>query len=71
MVERLKVKNQTVVVDAWNNTSSLRYGSYPNMTFIIDEKGKLQAGYSVDGYRQGPGSALETLIAGKPLPPEL
>ncbi len=45
MIDRLSIKNQTVVVDAWNNTSSLRYGSYPNMTFVIDSKGILQAGF--------------------------
>ncbi len=44
-VDRLSIKNQTVLVDAWADTSSLHYGSYPNMTFVIDAKGKLQAGY--------------------------
>jgi hypothetical protein len=69
-VERLKIKNQTVVVDAWNNTSALRYGSYPNMTFVIDAKGNLQAGYPwMDTGKVQ--AALDALAAGKPLPAEL
>jgi len=69
-VERLGVKKQTVVVDAWNNTSALRYGSYPNMTFIIDVKGNLQAFYPwMDPSKVQ--SALNALIADKPLTAEL
>jgi hypothetical protein len=69
-VERLHLAHQTVVVDAWNNTSSLRYGSAANMTFIIDAKGRLQAGYpSMDTAKVQ--SAIDLLAAGKALPPEL
>jgi len=69
-VERMAIKKQSVVVDAWNNTSALRYGSYPNMTFIIDAKGNLQAFYPW----MDPGkvqAALNALLAEKPLSPEL
>jgi thiol-disulfide isomerase/thioredoxin len=69
-VERLKIRYQSVIVDAWNNTSSLRYGSYPNMTFIIDGKGLLQAGYPwMDPTKVG--AALDALLADKPLSPQL
>jgi hypothetical protein len=69
-VQRLHIVQQTVLVDAWNNTSSLRYGSFPNMTFIIDSAGILQAGYPfMDPAKVQ--AALDTLAAGKPLPPEL
>lgn len=68
--ERLKIKNQTVIVDAWNNTTALRYGSYPNMTFIIDAKGILQAGYPwMDTAKVG--AALDALIAGRALSADL
>jgi hypothetical protein len=70
LADRLKIKNQTVLVDAWNNTSALRYGSYPNMTFIIDDKGVLQAGYPwMDPNKVA--RTLDALLADKPLPPEL
>ena len=69
-VERLHIASETVVVDAWNNASSLRYGSMPNMTFIIDAKGLLLAGYPfMDPAKVQ--AALETLAAGKALPVEL
>ncbi len=68
--ERLGVKNQTVLVDAWNNTSSLRYGSYPNMTFVIDAKGNLQAGYPfMDPAKVQ--AAVDALASGKTLPDDL
>jgi hypothetical protein len=56
-----------VIVDVWSNTSSLRYGSYPNMTFVIDAKGTLQAGYPFmdQGKVQ---TAVEALMAGKEVP---
>ncbi len=69
-VDRLQINNQTVLVDVWNNTTSRRYGSYPNMTFIIDGKGNLVAGYPwMDTVKVQ--SALGLLIDGKPLPPDL
>ena len=43
--DRLAIKNETVLVDVWSNTSARNYGSYPNMTFVIDSKGNLAAGY--------------------------
>ena len=72
MVERLKIKNETVVVDAWNNASSQRYGSYPNMTFIIDAKGNLRAGYPFMDVAKVE-RAIDILSAGenRVLPPEL
>lgn len=70
LAERLKIQKQTVIVDAWNNTTALRYGSFPNMTFIIDAKGILQAGYPwMDPAKVG--GALDALLADKPLSPEL
>ena len=69
-VDRLHIASQTVIVDVWNNTSSLRYGSYANMTFIIDAKGNLQAGYPfMDPAKAQAG--IDTLVDGKPLPAEL
>jgi hypothetical protein len=69
-IERLNIKKETVIVDAWNNTTALRYGSYPNMTFIIDAKGNLQAFYPwMDPPKVQ--AALNALLADKPLSPEL
>ena len=69
-VDRLQISNQTMLVDVWNNTTSRRYGSYPNMTFIIDGKGNLVAGYPwMDTVKVQ--SALGLLVDGKPLPPDL
>ena len=68
--ERLGIANQTIVVDAWNNAASLRYGSYPNMTFIIDAKGNLVAGYPFMDTTKVQ-TAIDTLAAGKPLPDAL
>jgi hypothetical protein len=69
-VERLHIAHQTVVVDAWNNSSSLRYGAAANMTFIVDAKGNLQAGYPFMDMAKVQ-SAIDLLAAGKPLPVEL
>jgi hypothetical protein len=70
LVERMGIKQQAVVVDAWNNTSALRYGSYPNMTFIIDAKGVLQAGYPWMDPAKVAGT-LDSLLAGRPLTAEM
>jgi hypothetical protein len=68
-VERLGIKKQHVVVDSWSDTTSLRYGGYPNMTFVIDGKGDLQAGFSwMDP--AGVKGALDAVLAGKPVPAE-
>ncbi|HEY4328173.1 MAG TPA: deiodinase-like protein [Phycisphaerae bacterium] len=69
-IDRLHIVTETVVVDAWNNTSSQRYGSYANMTFIIDAKGNLQAGYPFMDPAKAQ-AAIDTLVDGKPLPAEL
>ncbi len=63
-IDRLKIVNEKVVVDAWNNTSALRYGNYPNMTFVIDAAGKLQAGYPWMDPKKVQG-ALDSLLAGE------
>jgi hypothetical protein len=66
-VDRLHIQNETLLVDDWSNTTSLRYGGYPNMAFVIDADGKLQAGYPW----MDPGKvqrALDALLAGKPVP---
>jgi hypothetical protein len=68
-VQRLGIKKQKMLVDAWSDTSSLRYGGYPNMTFVMDGKGDLQAGFSwMDP--AGVKGALDALLAGKPVPVE-
>jgi hypothetical protein len=67
--KRLKIKNQQLLVDAWSDASSLRYGNYPNMTFVIDSTGKLQAGYPWMDPTKVTG-ALNALLAGKPVPPQ-
>jgi hypothetical protein len=68
-VERLGIKKQKMLVDSWSDTTSLRYGGYPNMTFVIDGKGDLQAGFSwMDP--AGVKGALEAVLAGKPVPAE-
>ncbi len=64
---RLDIKHQQLAIDAWNNATALRYGNFPNMTFIIDASGKLQAGYPwMDPKKVQP--ALDALLAGKPIP---
>jgi hypothetical protein len=68
-MERLGIKKQQVVVDAWSNTTALRYGNYPNMTFILDAQGKLQAGYPWMDPKKAQG-ALDALLANKPVPEE-
>lgn len=68
--ERLGIKNETIVVDAWSNVTSQRYGSFPNMTFVIDSKGVLQAGYPfMDPAKVQ--AAVDALASGKSLPDEL
>lgn len=69
-VDRLEIKKETMLVDGWANTSSLRYGSYPNMTFVVDGKGNLVAGYpfmDVGKVRL----VLTALTTGQEVPPEL
>jgi peroxiredoxin len=68
-IEQLGIKRQQVAVDAWSNTSSLRYGDYPNMTFVIDSKGNLQAGYPWMDPAMVKG-AVDALLAGKAVPAE-
>ena len=67
--ERLHIEKATVVVDAWSNTTSLRYGDYPNMAFVIDATGNLQAGYPWMDPRKVQG-AVDALLAGKEVPAE-
>jgi hypothetical protein len=67
--ERLHLDNETLLVDAWNNTTSYRYGDYPNMAFVIDAKGDLQAGYPWMDPKKVQG-AVDALLAGKEVPPE-
>jgi hypothetical protein len=66
-ITRLGIKEQQVAVDAWSNTTALRYGNYPNMTFIIDAAGKLQAGYPWMDPKKAQG-AIEALLANKDVP---
>jgi len=68
--DRLAIKNQTVLVDSWANASSLHYGSYANMTFVIDAKGNLAAAYpfmDVSKVRL----VITALSTGQQIPPEL
>ena len=68
--ERLHIDPALIAVDQWNNFSSDSYGGYPNMTFLIDSKGILQAGYAwMDTTRVQ--KALDELIVGRPVPPDL
>jgi hypothetical protein len=66
-IDRLKIVNEKVAVDAWNNTSVLRYGNTPNMTFVIDAAGKLQAGYPWMDPKKVQG-AVDSLLAGQTVP---
>jgi len=69
-VDQLNITSEMMLVDAWNNATAARYGSLPNMTFIIDGKGVLQASYPfMDPAKVQ--AAVDTLAAGKPLPAEL
>jgi hypothetical protein len=69
-VERLKIAKQRVVVDAWSDATYTRYGGYPNMTFVIDKEGKLQAGHPWMDVTKVKG-ALDALLAGKEVPGNL
>jgi hypothetical protein len=65
--ERLHINPAEIAVDQFNDFTSNAYGGYPNMTFIIDSKGILQAGYAwMDPARVG--QALDELLVGRPLP---
>jgi hypothetical protein len=66
-IDRLALRHQQVAVDAWSNTTSLRYGNLPNMTFIIDASGKLQAGYPWMDPKTVQ-AALEALLANREVP---
>lgn len=69
-IDRLDLKNETVLVDAWSDASSLSYGSLPNMTFLIDASGNLVAAYPwMDTGKVK--LALDLLTAGKQLTPDL
>lgn len=68
--DRLHLPASRIAVDQWNNFSSKIYGNYPNMTFVIDAKGNLQAGYPwMDTGKLVP--ALDALLAGKPVPSDV
>jgi thiol-disulfide isomerase/thioredoxin len=68
--KRLEIKNEKLLVDAWNDTSTLRYGGYANMTFVIDDKGNLQAAYPWMDVNKVK-SAVDLLLAGKTLTADL
>ncbi len=68
-VERLKLQKQTILIDAWSDLSSQRYGGHPNMTFLIDADGNLAAGYPWMDTKKISG-ALDALLANKPIPEE-
>jgi hypothetical protein len=63
-VMRLKIERQKMAVDAWNDTTSQRYGGLANMTFLIDGQGKLAAAYPWMDVRKLEG-ALDDVLAGK------
>jgi hypothetical protein len=66
---RLHIDPAHVVVDQFNNFSSRTYGGYPNMTFLIDAKGVLVAGYPwMDTDRLS--TAIDAVLAGKAVPPQ-
>ena len=67
--ERLGLKHQKVLVDAWNDASSRAYGGYPNMTFVIDAQGRLATGSPWMDTKKVQG-ALDAVLAGKPVPAE-
>ena len=68
--ERLHIDPAQVAVDQWNNFSFKTYGSYPNMTFVIDAKGVLQAGYPwMDTSKLN--AALAALAGGKEVPADV
>ena len=69
-MERLKITHEQVAVDAWTNYSSRQYGAYPNMTFVIDGKGMLAAGYPWMDTKKVDG-ALRSLVRGEAVPPAL
>jgi hypothetical protein len=60
---RLSIAQQKVTVDAWNDTTSRRYGGLANMTFLIDGQGKLAAAYPWMDTRKLEG-ALDDVLAG-------
>ncbi len=63
---RLNIAQQTILVDAWNDTSAHRYGGLGNMTFLIDAKGKLAAAYPWMDVPKLEG-ALNDILDGKPV----
>ena len=63
---RLNIVQQTLVVDAWNDTTAQRYGGLPNMTFLIDAQGRLAAAYPWMDVPKLEG-ALSDVLAGNPV----
>lgn len=62
----LGLAHQTMLVDAWNDSTAKRYHRWPNMTFVLDREGKLQAVYPwMDETKVQ--AALEDLLAGRPV----
>jgi hypothetical protein len=69
-IDELHILRETMLVDAWNDASSVRYGSLPNMTFVVDAKGVLRAAYPfMDAAKVQ--AAVDALAADKALPDEL
>jgi len=66
LVDKLAIKNETVVVDQWSNATAKRYGTMANMTFLIDAQGNLAAAYPWMDPKKTQG-ALTELLAGKPI----
>jgi hypothetical protein len=66
--DRLKIKNQTLAIDAWNDTTFKRYGARPNMTFLIDAQGNLAAAYPWMDLKKVT-AAIPEVLASKPVSP--
>lgn len=64
--DRLNITRQTIAVDDWSNATFQRFGSRPNMTFILDAKGNLAAVYPWMDAKKVRG-ALTELLANKPV----
>jgi hypothetical protein len=68
-LDRLALKRQTILVDAFNDTTSRRYGGRPNATFLLDSRGALAAAYPWFDPAKLRGAITATL-ADKPVPAE-
>jgi hypothetical protein len=68
-MERLGIKKQAMVVDAFNDVTAARYAARPNSTYLLDSRGGLAAAYPWMDAKKLKG-ALDAVLADKTVPPE-